>query len=216
MQPKNWKLYVIIDRSAAGKRDMLSLAESVIKGGADVIQLRDKVSSEKEIIKDAHRLRTLTRKYKIPFIINDRVDIAAACDADGVHLGQDDLPVSHARPLLGNNRLIGVSTHSIEQAKKAQEDGADYIGIGPIFPTPTKPDRRPIGLGILKKIKTEISIPSIAIGGIHKDNLGDVLNSGARAVCVIGASLSSSDVEDATRTLKNIIKQSHDTIRTCP
>lgn len=219
MQPENWKLYVIVDRDVARDKDLAQVAEAAIKGGADVIQFRDKTSTDKESIKTALVIRVVTRRHKVPFIINDRVDIAIAADADGVHLGQDDLPVNTARAILGKNKLIGVSTHNLEQAINAQEDGADYIGIGPVYATPTKPDYQPVGEELLKEIKEKVAIPFVAIGGINKDNLHRVLDSGANAVCVATAATGTDDVEAATRLLKNLIetdRKSHDTIRTRP
>jgi len=219
MQPKNWKLYVIIDKDVAKSKDIAKVAEAAIKGGADVIQLRDKTSTDREIVKAALAIRGITRSHKIPFIINDRVDIVITADADGVHLGQDDLPVNAARAIIGKNKLIGVSTHSLEQAIKAQEDGADYIGTGPVYATPAKPAHNPLGVGLLKEIKEKIDIPFVAIGGINKDNINLVLRSGASAVCVARSAIDTDDVENATKLLKTAIKangKSDDTTRTCP
>ena len=178
---------MIIDRKSSGGRDLAYLAQEAIEGGADMIQLRDKDSSASEILKVGRAIRDLTRKKKIPFIINDRVDIAVAVGADGVHLGQDDLPIEAARSMMGSGKLIGLSTHSLPQALEAEKKGADYIGVGPIFSTPTKPDYRAVGIDLIREVRDKIKIPFVVIGGIDESNIDEVLAAGARRVAVVRA-----------------------------
>src|SRR3989338_9134619 len=197
-----WQLYVIVDRAAVGARDLREVAAGAIRGGADAIQLRDKVASARALIEAARALLPLTRAAGIPFIINDRADVARAVGADGIHLGQDDLPVGAARDLLGSGRLIGLSTHSLEQALAAQAQGADYIGVGPIFPTPTKPDYGSVGTGLIGQVASRVRLPAVCIGGIDRSNLEQVIRAGATCVAVVRAVCSASDPEAATSELK--------------
>ena len=202
----DFKLYVIIDRKSSGGRDLAYLAQEAIEGGADMIQLRDKDSSASEILKVGRAIRDLTRKKKIPFIINDRVDIAVAVGADGVHLGQDDLPIEAARSMMGSGKLIGLSTHSLPQALEAEKKGADYIGVGPIFSTPTKPDYRAVGIDLIREVRDKIKIPFVVIGGIDESNIDEVIAAGARRVAVVRAVCGAKDVRGASERLKERIK----------
>lgn len=199
------RLYVIIDRAAAGARDLADLTQAAIRGGADVLQLRDTQASARALLREARRLLPLTRAARIPLIINDRLDVALAAEADGVHLGQADLPLQEARALLGPRRLIGISTHSLEQALAADIERADYIGFGPIFATPTKPEYPPIGLTLIPELAATLSIPFFCIGGIDATTLHDVLAKGAHGVAVVRAVCAARDPESATRRLKEEI-----------
>lgn len=202
----DFKLYVIIDRQSCRNRDPAHVAEEAIKGGADIIQLRDKESADSEILKAARAIRALTHKNKVPFIINDRVDIAVAVDADGVHLGQDDLPIEVARSIIGKDRLIGLSTHSLQQALEAQRRGADYIGVGPVFPTPTKPDYKAVGIDLIREVNDRVAIPFVAIGGICESNVNEILAAGARRIAVVRAVCGAEDVGNAAKKLKERLK----------
>lgn len=202
----DFKLYVIIDGKSSKGRSLVYVARQAIAGGADVIQLRHKEASSKELMKLGRQLRSLTRKEKIIFIVNDRVDIAYGVDADGVHLGQDDLPLEIARSILGKKKFIGISTHSLPQALKAQEKGADYIGVGPVFSTPTKPDYRVIGTTLIEEMEDRINIPFVAIGGIDETNIGEVIASGARRVAVVRAVCAANDIKAAAKRLKGRLK----------
>lgn len=197
-----WALYVIIDRASSRGRDLAELTAAAIRGGADVIQLRDKQASARALLREATRLLTLTRAAGLPLILNDRADVARAAGADGVHLGQEDLPLAAAREELGPKALIGVSTHSRAQAMEAQAAGADYIGFGPIFPTPTKPDYGSIGTGLIREVAARVRVPIVCIGGIDVTNLDDVLRAGARCVAVVRAVCGAADPEAAARALK--------------
>ncbi|MBU4345803.1 MAG: thiamine phosphate synthase [Candidatus Omnitrophica bacterium] len=176
-------LYVIIDKEVWRRRPKFS--DTKIKDlPVDIIQLRDKISDKETVLKDALRLRRALSNTGIIFIINDYLDIARLIDSDGVHLGQDDLPIGIARRLLGKDKIIGVSCHSLKQAKSAEVQGADYISIGPVFSTPTKPEYKPVGLGLIREISQEIKIPFFAIGGINEKNIGKVLDAGAKRIAV--------------------------------
>ena len=203
----NWRLYVIVDRAAAGGRPLAELAVAAIRGGADVIQLRDKAASAADLLRAAQELVAITRPAGIPLIINDRPDIAHAVGASGVHLGQDDLPVQAARAILGPSRLIGKSTHSLEQARAAQAEGADYLGVGPVFATPTKPNYPQVGLSLVQQVRGTITIPWVAIGGIEQDNVERVIQAGARCVAIVRAVCRADDPETAARRLKRSLAQ---------
>lgn len=203
---RDFKLYVIVDRNAVGRRDLIYVAREAIAGGADVIQLRDKDATVEDLIKVGRALRKLTYKSDVLFIVNDRTDIAKAVDADGVHLGQDDLPIKIARSILGRHKIIGLSTHSISQAEEAQRKGADYIGVGPIFATPTKPEYKAVGVDLIRKVKGKIKIPFVAIGGIDESNLGKVLTAGASRIAVVRAVCGAKNIRRAARNLKERLR----------
>ena len=201
----SWQLYVIIDRAAAGGRDLADCAAAAIRGGADVIQLRDKSASRDALLTEAARLLPIARAAGVPLIINDRVEVARAAGADGVHLGQDDVPVHEARKILGPRGLIGKSTHSLEQALAAQAEGADYIGLGPIFPTPTKPDARSVGTELITQVVPHIRVPIVCIGGIDTATAQDVIEAGATCIAVVRAVCASCDPASSTRNLKQMM-----------
>jgi thiamine-phosphate pyrophosphorylase len=199
--------YVITARIKELGRDHLDIAKEAILGGAAVIQLREKNMSTREMYEVGVKLKTLTEKLGVKFIINDRLDIALAVGADGVHLGQDDLPVSIARNIGGKNMIIGVSASNVKEACLGEKAGADYIGLGPIFNTPSKDDAgKPIGLKVIKEVKKAVSIPVIAIGGINQENAKKVLTAGADNIAVISAVACAKDMRMATRRLFEILK----------
>ena len=199
---KPFSLYVITDPSAQKGRDSLEVLTKALEGGADVVQLRDKRSSREDLVAIGKKLKPLCKKWGALFIINDRVDVAEAVDADGVHLGQNDLLIETARFLLGKKRLLGISTHSLEQALQAQARGADYIGVGPIFQTPTKPDYPPVGTGLISQVKLSVRVPFVAIGCIDLATVDTVLEAGADSVAVVRSVVGQDDVEGAARSLK--------------
>lgn len=176
-----------------------------IKSGVDIVQLREKNTTSKRFIYLAQRIRELTSHFGAAFIVNDRVDIAKISNADGVHLGQDDIPVSYAREILGDNAIIGVSTHCPEHAKKAIADGADYIGVGPVFKTPTKPSKDPVGLEYVKWAADNVNIPFFAIGSIDTANIKEVVEAGAKRVAVIRAIMYADDIESNCKILKSAL-----------
>lgn len=176
-----------------------------IKSGVDIVQLREKNTTSKRFIYLAQRIRELASHFGAAFIVNDRVDIAKISNADGVHLGQDDIPVSYAREILGDNAIIGVSTHCPEHAKKAITDGADYIGVGPVFKTPTKPSKDPVGLEYVKWAADNVNIPFFAIGSIDTANIKEVVQAGAKRVAVIRAIMYADDIESNCKILKSAL-----------
>jgi len=165
----------------------IKIARKAIADGAKIIQLRDKKASKDKILKWAKQIGNIARRAGVIFIINDYVDIAKKVDADGVHLGQDDLSIDKARKILGPNKIIGASTHSFTQAMRAQKQGADYIAVGPIFSTPTKPGVKAVGLGLLRKVVQKVKIPVVAIGGIDRSNIGKVIKTGCKRAAVVRA-----------------------------
>ncbi len=195
------KLYVLIKGRIAA-RSVNETARLVIDGGADVIQLREKTISDDEFISLAGEIRDITTERGTLLIINDRVRVAREVNADGVHLGQHDMSITEAREIIGNEKIIGVSTHNITQARQAQEDGADYIAIGPVYPTTTKDYEPSIGPEVIQEISREISIPFLAIGAITLENLDEVLKAGASRVAVCSAIISSKDILSSTKIFK--------------
>ena len=194
-------LYVIIDREALGERDEVDICRKAIRGGARVVQLRDKSRSKARVIESAQRLSEVCISSGIPFIMNDYADVAIAAKADGVHLGQGDLPVPAARRLLPIDMLIGCSAKTTEQAQQAEADSADYLAVGSIYPTTSKVDTTVVGIDGLRRIRESVSLPIVAIGGITADNAGATVDAGADAVAVIGAVLGTDDVERAARRI---------------
>ena len=204
----NWSLYVITDAKLSRGRSHWEVIRAAIAGGATVVQYREKEGTTRQMIEEARALRELARQAGVLFIVNDRVDIALAVDADGVHVGQDDMPAPLARKLLGAGKIVGVSVDNLEQALQAERDGADYIGAGPIFATPTKPDAAPpIGVEGLAQICRRVSIPVVAIGGINAENAGPIVEAGAAGVAVVSAVVAAPDVEAAARRLREAVER---------
>lgn len=198
----DFDIYVVTDPNILGKRKVVSAIKDAIKGGAKIVQLRDKKASIGEYYKKAKQIAEVCKKAKVTFIVNDYLDICLALDADGVHLGQDDVPISVARKLLGSDKIIGLSTHSKEQALKGAKSGADYISIGPIFSTPSKPGIKPLEIEMVKWASKNIKIPFVAIGGINENNLNEVLKAGAKRAAIIRAAIGQKDVAKAIRSLR--------------
>ena len=200
----NNRLYVITESAISKGRSNEFVVKEAIKGGAKIIQLREKQWDKNKIKKEAIKLLKICRKNNAIFILNDYVDVALDIGADGVHLGQSDMPISEARKICGDKLIIGLSTHSVEQAVKANEEDADYITIGPIFNTRAKDYI--IGTEIIKEILRKIKKPLIAIGGINKNNIDDVLRQGVKSVAVISAVVGAEDVKGAANALVEKIK----------
>lgn len=201
-------IYLITDRHILEKRSIeyLKGIEEAILGGVDIVQFREKNLSTKELIKLAKDLKRLTDSYNIPLIINDRVDIAAVVDCAGVHLGQNDMPINYAREILGKEKIIGLSTANLEEAKEAELLGADYIGFGAVYNTKTKKDTRSVTVKDLERVKKEINIPIVAIGGIKKTNIVEVKRAGADGSALVSAILDNelSDIKEAVEYLKKV------------
>lgn len=198
-------LYVILDRSAAGSRDLPALLDAVIAGGGRLVQLREKTMPLSELWPLARALRQRCREAGCLFIVNDRADLALALDADGLHVGQDDLPAEAARRILPRPMILGVSTHDEAQARQALADGADYIAVGSMYPTGTKAGFRLVGPELVRRLRPHIPVPLVAIGGITEANLRPVVEAGADAVAVISAVCSAPDPAEATRRLLRLI-----------
>ncbi len=188
------RLLLILDTAMIEYGKILSVAETAIDSGVSFIQLRDKRSNDRDLLDKAKALARLTKDNNCVFIVNDRADIALASGADGVHIGQEDLPISHARTILGDDRIIGISTHDIDQAVTAQAEGADYIGVGPVFRTSTKPGLEAIGLDIVRRVAEEIDIPAFFIGGINATNVEEISARGGKRIAVASAVLKSDDM----------------------
>lgn len=203
---RNFQLYVITAGGCHPGRPLVEVMEETLKGGAGMLQLRNKTGSRQEVLQEAKELRELTRAYHVPFIINDYPDIALEVDADGVHLGQDDLAIEEARKLLGDGKIIGISTHSLEQGLAAERAGADYIGIGPVFPTNTKPGRAAVTTSYVAEAARHIRIPFVAIGGIALGNVSEVLSAGARKICAVSAIVGSENPAGTCRSFLAAIR----------
>ncbi len=205
--PERWRLYVITDERLSRGRSHLQVAEEAIRGGADVIQLREKSASSGSFYRAALALRELTREAKVPFIVNDRLDIALAADADGVHVGREDLPAAVVRRILGPRKILGVSAETVEEALAAQEDGADYLGVGPVFEARgTKPDAgEPLGLARIARIRRQCRLPVVAIGGINPENAREVRKAGACGAAILSAIVAADDITLAARRLKRLL-----------
>lgn len=203
LSPSDLRLYAITDRRALPAGVTLAQAvEAALDGGVTCLQLREKTASAGEILTLARTLLPLCRARKVPLLINDRVDIALAAGADGVHLGQDDLPLPDARALLGPDRILGATAHTVEEALRAQAEGADYLGVGAMFPTGTKTDTVPTSADTLKAICAAVSIPVVAIGGVNARNLPTLAGTGIAGAAVVSAIFSQSDLTAAARTLR--------------
>jgi thiamine-phosphate pyrophosphorylase len=194
-------LYVILDRQFLAGRDAMDIAGQIIEGGARAIQLRDKQSKKGELLLLAQKLRDLCSQAGVLFIINDYLDLAMAVDADGLHIGQEDLPLPIVRRELPIDKIVGCSVTTPSQATKAQNEGADYIAVGSIFPTTTKKEATVVGVNILKEVKRIVSTPLVAIGGINQNNVGEVVAAGADAVAVISAVMGEKDVRGAVQKM---------------
>ncbi len=208
MSEIDYSLYLVTNRECLGKKDFLLSIEEALKGGVSVVQLREKELEFDAFLSLAKKLKNLTQRYNVPLIINDNVQIAKLIDCAGVHVGQDDESLENARKILGYQKIIGVSVGNEDEAKKAIEGGADYLGIGTVFFTPTKKDiKTPIGLEGLRRIAKISPIPKVAIGGINLDNLKQTLECGIDGVAVISALLTSTNIKLTSKEFYKIIKE---------
>jgi len=223
MNDVNWAVYVLTDRRAAGARAagacargacargahaLVDVVRAAVRGGATAIQLRDKGASTREMIDLGRALHQITRPAGVPLIVNDRADVALAIDAEGVHVGQDDMPAPLARAIIGPERILGVSAGTVSEARQAAREGADYLGVGDVYGTPTKADAgTPIGVDGLAEIARAVTIPVVAIGGITLDNAAAALEAGAAGVAVISAVIAAPDPEAAAWQLRRTVEQ---------
>lgn len=204
---KDLLLYAVTDSRWTGRQTIYEQVEEAIKGGITFLQLREKDLDEGSFLKEAEKMRDLCRKNQIPFIINDNVDIALKTGADGVHVGQEDMEAQDVRKILGEDKIIGVSARTVEQAVKAQQQGADYLGVGSVFTTGTKLDAGHVSYGTLKEICRSVTIPVIAIGGITKENVKELSGSGICGVAVVSALFAQEDIRKAAADLKTEVKK---------
>ena len=202
MKSFDTSLYLVTDRSGMGDCEFESKIRSAVEGGCTMVQLREKNINSYLMYQRALSIKKITDEYHIPLIINDRLDIMLAVGADGIHLGQQDIPVKIARKLIGKDKIIGVSAHCTEEAEKAERDGADYLGVGAIFPTTTKKDIIITPVNVLREIKETVSVPVVAIGGINQNNINTLKGSHVDGVAVISAIMKSKDPKGSAAALK--------------
>ena len=200
-------LYAVTDRAWVGKMSLYEQVEAALKNGATCIQLREKDLDEADFLKEAKDIAALCRKYNVPFIVNDNVEIAVACNADGIHVGQEDMEAADVRKRVGDKMIIGVSAHTVEEAIKAQKHGADYLGLGAVFSTSTKTDVDVMSYETLKAICSAVDIPTVAIGGISKNNIMKLRGSGVDGVAVVSAIFGAEDPGTATAELLKASKE---------
>ncbi len=204
---KHMLLYAVTDRAWVGTKSLYEQVKEALENGVTCVQLREKELNESDFLKEAKQISTLCKEYKVPFIVNDNVNIAIACKADGIHIGQEDMELTNVRKLVGEDMIIGVSAHTVEEAIKAQEGGADYIGIGAVFATSTKTDVDVLSFETLRSICEAVDIPTVAIGGIKKDNICKLKGSGIDGVAVVSAIFAAKDIATATKELLLEVKK---------
>lgn len=202
----DYSVYLVTDRDLMSTETLEEAVEQAIKGGCTLIQLREKNCSSLDFYNTAVNVKKITDKYNVPLLINDRLDIALAVDADGVHVGQSDLPCSVVRKIIGENKIIGVSAGNLKDALKAQEDGADYIGVGAMYATGTKKDADPTSMEELKKIRENVSIPIVVIGGINKDRVKDFDGIGIDGLAIVSAIIAKKDICKAASEIKDMFE----------
>jgi thiamine-phosphate pyrophosphorylase len=202
----DYSLYLVTDRGLARGRPTMDIVAAAVRGGATVVQLREKDCPTLEFIEQALNIKDFLRARNIPLIINDRLDVAQAVKADGVHLGQTDMPLDMARSIVGHTMLIGISAESLQDAIEAEKGGADYLGVSPIYATPTKTDTAPaLGLEGLREIRKAVRLPLVGIGGLNRQNAAEVIRNGGDGVAVVSAIVAADDPETAARDLKRVI-----------
>lgn len=204
---KDLLLYAVTDRAWLGDKTLSWQVEESLKGGATMIQLREKHLDHEHFLKEAKEIKELCRKYQVPFLINDDVDLAVEVDADGVHVGQHDMEAGEVRKKIGPNRILGVSAQTVEQALLAQQAGADYLGVGAVFPTGTKDDADAVSIQTLGEICHAVSIPVVAIGGIGQHNVMQLAGSGICGIAVVSAIYAQPDIQNAASTLHAFAKE---------
>ena len=204
---KSLLLYAVTDRAWVNDGSLYNQVEKAIKGGVTFVQLREKMLDEESFINEALEIQRLCGKYNIPFVINDNVEIAKRINADGVHVGQNDMNAKNVRDILGNEKILGVSAQTVEQAVLAEKQGADYLGVGAVFSTASKDDAEDVSYETLKAICEAVNIPVVAIGGINADNISTLKGSGISGIAVISAIFAAKDIEFAAKNLKSLTKK---------
>ena len=205
MKPQiDYSIYLVTDRDLMSTETLEEAVEEAIKGGCTLVQLREKECCSLDFYNTAVRVKKVTDKYNIPLLINDRIDIALAVDAAGVHVGQSDLPCSVVRKIIGEDKIIGVSAGNLKNAVKAEKDGADYIGVGAMYSTATKNDAKPTSMDELKRIRENVSIPIVVIGGINKERVKDFEGTNISGLAIVSAIIAQKNIAEATEEIKNI------------
>ena len=204
---KTMLLYAVTDRAWTGKQSLYEQVESALKGGVTCVQLREKELDDEEFLSEAIKISALCKQYKVPFFINDNVDIAIKCRADGIHVGQDDMEVASVRQKVGGDMMIGVSVHSVKEALEAVKCGADCLGVGAMFSTSTKTDANVLSKETLCDICAAVDIPVVAIGGINKSNISQLAGTGVDGVALVSAVFSADDIESECRLLRKLSKE---------
>lgn len=200
-------LYAVTDRTWVKDATLMDQVKEALEGGITFLQLREKHLSKEEFIKEAREMKELSKEYKVPFVINDNIEVALAVDADGVHIGQNDMSVEEARKLLGEDKIIGVSAHNVEEAIKAQKGGADYLGVGAVCATSTKKDANVVSKEEIKKICHTVEIPVVAIGGIKKENIKTLEGTDVDGVAVVSAIFAAKDIKKDTKQLRSLVEE---------
>lgn len=201
------RLYAVTDRAWTGVQTLHEQVEAALKGGVTCVQLREKELDRARVLEEAKDLCALCRRYGVPFIVNDDVEVAIACGADGIHVGQEDLAAEEVRRRVGDGMIVGVSVHTVEEARQAVRDGADYLGLGAVFPTSTKADADLMAGGTLRAICDAVDVPIVAIGGINRDNLLKLSGSGVDGVALVSAIFSAEDIERTCRDLRALSEE---------
>lgn len=208
----DFSLYLVTDRNLSLGGSTADIVRAAVAGGATCVQLREKACGTREFLAEARAVRDVLAGTDVPLVINDRVDVALAVGADGVHLGQKDMPLADARRLTGRSMFIGISAECVEDAVRAEREGADYVGVSPVFATPTKTDTaRPLGLDGIAAIRAAVSLPLVGIGGIGPANAADVLRAGCDGIAVVSAIVSAADPQRAAAELRTIIQRTRET-----
>ena len=204
---KDLILYAVTDRTWLGEKTLYQQLEEALVGGVTFVQLREKELNDEEFLKEAFEIKELCKKYSVPFIINDNVNVAVRCGADGIHIGQKDLEAGYVRNIIGDEKILGVSAQTVEQAILAEKMGADYLGVGAVFATSSKADADNVSIDTLKEICQAVNIPVVAIGGIGAGNISELKGSGICGVAVISAIFAQKDITRATKELKELSRQ---------
>lgn len=204
---KHMLLYAVTDRAWTGKQSLHQQVESALKGGVTCVQLREKDLDSGAFLQEAREIRALCGQYGVPFIINDNVEAAIACGADGIHVGQADMEAGEVRRRVGDGMILGVSVHTVEEARTAVQNGADYLGLGAVFPTSTKADAEQMPNDMLRAICEAVDVPVVAIGGINRNNIGQLAGSGVDGVALVSAIFSAGNIEAACRELRELAER---------
>ena len=200
-------LYAVTDRTWVGEKTLYQQVEEALRGGVTCVQLREKEMDDEEFLQEAKEIHALCRQYSVPFIVNDNVEVAVACGAEGIHVGQEDMAAGDVRHRVGDGMIIGVSVHTVAEACEAVRSGADYLGLGAVFPTGTKTDVDQMSSETLRAICAAVDIPIVAIGGINRGNIGSLAGSGVDGAALVSAIFSASDIEETCRELRKLAEE---------